>query len=152
MGVYVGMDVQRKRSQVAIGDAAGTQQRNRTLANDPAQLAPILGALPPGTPVAFEAADGWGWLVELLEELELEPHLVHPSRGKAIASARLQERQGGCGHPGPTATGRAVARGLDRAPGDQGSAGAAAPSGQPGPAEHRPEEPGPRRAGRPRHR
>jgi transposase len=51
---------------------------------------PILGALPPGTPVAFEAAYGWGWLVELLEELELEPHLVHPSRCKAIASARLK--------------------------------------------------------------
>jgi transposase len=82
MGVYVGMDVQRKRSQVAIVDAAGTQQRNRNLANDPAQLVPILGALPPGTPVAFEAAYGWGWLVELLEELELEPHLVHPSRAK----------------------------------------------------------------------
>jgi transposase len=105
MGVYVGMDVQRKRSQVAIVDAAGTQQRNRTLANDPAKLAPILGTLPPGTPVAFEAADGWGWLVELLEELELEPHLVHPSRGKAIASARLQERQGRCGHLGPAAAG-----------------------------------------------
>jgi transposase len=51
---------------------------------------PILGALPPGTPVAFEAAYGWGWLVELLEELELEPHLVHPSRCKAIAAARLK--------------------------------------------------------------
>jgi hypothetical protein len=46
--------------------------------------------LPPGTPVAFEAAYGWGWLVELLEELELEPHLVHPSRCKAIAAARLK--------------------------------------------------------------
>jgi transposase len=31
-----------------------------------------------------------GWLVELLEGLELEPHLVHPSRCKAIASARLK--------------------------------------------------------------
>jgi hypothetical protein len=30
-----------------------------------------------------------GWLVELLEELELEPHLVHPSRCRTIASARL---------------------------------------------------------------
>jgi hypothetical protein len=29
--------------------------------------------------------------VELLEELGLEPHLVHPSRCKAIAAARLQE-------------------------------------------------------------
>ena len=90
MDVYVGMDVHRKRSQIAIVDAAGDQLRNRNLANDPAQLVPILGTLPPGTPVAFEAAYGWGWLVDLLEELELEPHLVHPSRCKAIASARLK--------------------------------------------------------------
>jgi transposase len=90
MTVYVGMDVHRKRSQVAIVDDAGVPQRNRNLANDPATLIPVLGALPPGTPVAFEAAYGWGWLVELLEELELEPHLVHPSRCKAIASARLK--------------------------------------------------------------
>jgi transposase len=90
MTVYVGMDVHRKRSQVAIVDEAGAQQRNRNLANDPAKLVPILGVLAPGTPVAFEAAYGWGWLVELLEELGLEPHLVHPSRCKAIASARLK--------------------------------------------------------------
>jgi transposase len=69
-------------------DAAGVQQRNRNVPNDPTKLVPILGTLPPGTPVAFEAAYGWGWLVELLEELE--PHLVHPSRCKAIASARLK--------------------------------------------------------------
>jgi transposase len=88
MNVYVGMDVHRKRSQIAVLDAAGAQQRNRNLPNDPVKLVPILGVLPPGTPVAFEAAYGWGWLVELLEELELEPHLVHPSRCQAIASAR----------------------------------------------------------------
>jgi transposase len=88
MTMYVGMDVHRKRSQVAIVDEAGDQQRNRNVPNDPAKLVPILGALAPGTPVAFEAAYGWGWLVELLEELELEPHLVHPSRCKAIAAAR----------------------------------------------------------------
>ena len=90
MGVYVGMDVHRRRSQIAIVDQAGDQQRNRNLANDPAKLVPFLGVLPPGTPVAFEAAYGWGWLVELLEELELKPHLVHPSRCKAIAAARLK--------------------------------------------------------------
>jgi transposase len=53
------MDVHRKRSQVAIVDDAGAQQRNRNLANDPAKRVPILGELPPGTPVAFEAAYGW---------------------------------------------------------------------------------------------
>ena len=90
MRVYVGMDVHRKRSQVAVVDDTGVPQHNRNVANDPVKLVPILGVLPPGTPVAFEAAYGWGWLVELLEELELEPHLVHPSRCKAIASARLK--------------------------------------------------------------
>jgi len=90
MTVYVGNDVHRKRSQIAVLDAAGDEQRNRNVPNGPVQLVPILGVLAPGTPVAFEAAYGWGWLVELLEELELEPHLVHPSRCKAIASARLK--------------------------------------------------------------
>jgi len=28
----------------------------------------MIGGLPPGTPAAFEAAFGWGWLVELLED------------------------------------------------------------------------------------
>jgi hypothetical protein len=66
MNVCVGMGVHRKGSQIAIVDGAGVQQRNRNLANDPAKLIPVLGVLAPGTPVAFEAASGWGWLVELL--------------------------------------------------------------------------------------
>jgi hypothetical protein len=71
MTVYVGMGVHRKRSQVAIVDEAGDQQRNRNLANDPAQLVPILGALPPGTrwplrrPTAgagwWSCWRSWGW-------------------------------------------------------------------------------------------
>jgi transposase len=46
--------------------------------------------LPAGTPAAFEAAYGTSWLVELLEDYGFAPHLVHPSRCKAIASARLK--------------------------------------------------------------
>jgi transposase len=90
MSVYVGMDVHRKRSQVALLDEHGTQLLNRNLPNDPAELVPVLGTLAPGTPVAFEAAYGWGWLADLLAELDLEPHLVHPTRCKAIAAARLK--------------------------------------------------------------
>jgi transposase len=91
MRVYVGMDVHRKRSQVALVDEHGVQLANRNLANDSAELVALLGRLEAGTPVAFAAAYGWGWLAELLEELQLEPHLVHPSRCKAIASARLKD-------------------------------------------------------------
>ena len=91
MSVYVGMDVHRKRSQVALVDEHGVQLANRNLPNDSAELVAVLGRLAPGTPVAFEAAYGWGWLAELLNELSLEPHLVHPSRCKAIAAARLKD-------------------------------------------------------------
>ena len=91
MSVYVGMDVHRKRSQVALVDEHGVQLANRNLPNDSAELVAVLGRLAPGTPVAFEAAYGWGWLAELLDELSLEPHLVHPSRCKAIAAARLKD-------------------------------------------------------------
>jgi hypothetical protein len=44
MSIYVGMDVHRKRSQVAVLDDTGVQQRNRNVPNDPAQLVPILAA------------------------------------------------------------------------------------------------------------
>jgi transposase len=96
MSVYVGMDVHRKRSQVAIVDQAGAVQRNRNVPNDPAELSTVLGGLPAGTPVAFEAAYGWGWLVELLEGLELEPHLVHPSRSHGDRLGQAEKRQGRC--------------------------------------------------------
>ncbi|MCX5247920.1 hypothetical protein OG895_22360 [Streptomyces sp. NBC_00201] len=49
----------------------------------------VIGDLPIGAPVAFEAAYGWGWLVSPSED-GFEPHLVHPLRCKAIASARLK--------------------------------------------------------------
>jgi hypothetical protein len=43
-----------------------------------------------GTPAAFEACYGTSWLAQLLEDHGFAPHLVHPSRCKAIASARLK--------------------------------------------------------------
>jgi transposase len=51
--------------------------------------------LPAGTPAAFEAAFGWGWLLELLEDYGFEPHMVHPLQCKAIASARLKNDKAG---------------------------------------------------------
>ena len=88
--VYAAMDVHRKRSQLAVLEDGGTQVMNRRVRNRREDLAPLLEVLDPGTPVAFEAAYGWRWLVDLLEELDLEPRLAHPLRCKAIASARLK--------------------------------------------------------------
>jgi transposase len=90
MSVYVGIDVHRKRSQVAVVTGDGTVQLNRNVVNGTEPILKLIGDLPAGTPVAFEAAFGWGWLVELLEDYGFDPHLVHPLRCKAIASARLK--------------------------------------------------------------
>ena len=90
MSVYVGIDVHRKRSQVAVVTEDGTVQLNKNVVNGSEPMLRLIGDLPSGTPVAFEAAFGWGWLAGLLEDYGFEAHLVHPLRCKAIASARLK--------------------------------------------------------------
>jgi len=90
MSVYVGIDVHRKRSQVAVVTEDGQVQLNKNTVNGTEPLLRLIGDLPAGTPVAFEAAFGWSWLADLLEDYGFEAHLVHPLRCKAIASARLK--------------------------------------------------------------
>lgn len=90
MPVYVGIDVHRKRSQIAVVDKSGEVVVNRNVPNGIEPVLAAMGHVPVGTPVAFEAAYGWGWLVELLDDYGFQPHLVHPTRCKAIAAARLK--------------------------------------------------------------
>jgi transposase len=87
---YVGIDVHRRRSQIAVVDQEGTVLVSRNVTNGVDTVLSVIGSLPAGTPVAFEAAYGWGWLVELLDDYGFAPHLVHPLRCTAIASARLK--------------------------------------------------------------
>jgi transposase len=90
MSVYVGIDVHRNRSQVAVIDEGGKVLANRNVPNGVKPVLSVIGGLPAGTPAAYEAAFGWGWLLELLEGYGFEPHMVHPLQCKAIASARLK--------------------------------------------------------------
>src|SRR5258708_40366825 len=90
MSIYVGIDVHRKRSQVAVVTGDGTVELNKNVGNGSEPMLRLIGDLPPGTPVAFEAAFGWGWLAALLEDHGFEAHPVHPLRCNAIASARLK--------------------------------------------------------------
>ena len=60
MSVCVGIDVHRKRSQVAVIDADGEVLANRNVPNGVEPILSVIGGLPAGTPAAFEAAFGWG--------------------------------------------------------------------------------------------
>ena len=92
MSVYVGIDVHRKRSQVAVVTEDGTVQVNRNVPNGVAPILKVIGGLPSGTPVAFEAAYGWGWLVELPGGLRVRPA---PGASVAVQGDRLGPVEGG---------------------------------------------------------
>jgi hypothetical protein len=150
MSVYVGIDVHRKRSQVAVVAEDGKVQLNKNVVNGSEPMLRLIGELPSGTPVAFEAAFGWSWLSDLLEDYGFDAHMVHPLRCKAIASARLKNDKGRRRHFGAAAASGPAARGAAR-PGEGPPAprAAAAPD-QPGPPRHPAVEPDPRGRRRPR--
>ena len=100
------------------------------------------------TPAAFEACYGTSWLVQLLEDYGFDPHLVHPSRCKAIASARFKNDKGRRRDLGTAAAGGPAARSLDCPAAGAGAAGAAAAPGLSGAAADPAAEPDPCHRGR----
>jgi transposase len=80
----------RTADLVAVVDERGAVVKNRNVTNGVETILKVIGECPTHTPVAFEAAFGWGWLAELLDDYGYEPHLVHPTRCKTIATARLK--------------------------------------------------------------
>jgi transposase len=88
--VYVGIDLHRRSSHVAVFDEQGLELLSRRVANDPEVLRAIFAELGGEARVALEAAFGWEWLADLLEAEGIELHLAHPRRTKAIAAARVK--------------------------------------------------------------
>ena len=87
---WVGIDLHRRRSHIAIVDEHGELTESRRIANDRDTFLELLGAAGEGTHVALEATYGWEWLAELLEEAGYDLHLAHPLRTRAIAAARVK--------------------------------------------------------------
>ena len=86
---WVGIDLHRRRSQIAIIDDHGELTLSRRIVNDRETFRELLGD-PEATHVALEATYGWEWLAELLEEAGYDVHLAHPLRTHAIAAARVK--------------------------------------------------------------
>ena len=86
---WVGIDLHRRRSQIAIIDEHGELVLSRRIVNHPETFKELLGD-PDGTQVALEATYGWEWLADVLEQAGYEVHLAHPLRVRAIAAARVK--------------------------------------------------------------
>jgi transposase len=86
----LGWDIHRKFSMVSLREMADdgelrTVERRRLEHVDRPAMRQWLSGLPARTPVAMEAAFGWPWVADLLEELGLEPHLAHPPAVRVLA-------------------------------------------------------------------
>lgn len=86
----LGWDVHRKFSKVSLQEMTAEGQihvveRARLEHRDREAMREWLGRVPAGTPAALEAAFGWPWIADLLEEVGLEPHLGHPPAIKVLA-------------------------------------------------------------------
>ena len=86
---WVGIDLHRRRSQVAIIDEQGELTLQKRIATGREPITELLGE-PESTHVALEATYGWEWLAELLEDTGFDVHLAHPLRTRAIAAARVK--------------------------------------------------------------
>jgi transposase len=86
----VGIDLHKRRSQIAALDERGRKVLSRRIDNDPATFLGLLREIDGESKVALEATYGWEWLADVLEEAGYELHLAHPLRTKAIASARVK--------------------------------------------------------------
>ena len=87
---WVGIDLHRRRSHIAVIDEQGELTVSRRITNDRDTFLELLGEPAGETHVALEATYGWEWLAELLEEAGYDLHLAHPLRTRAIAAARVK--------------------------------------------------------------
>jgi transposase len=90
--LYVGVDLHRKASQVAVVDEQGKLIFNRHVPSQRDDLLRVFGEAGPieSMQVAYEATYGWGWFADLLEDVGIPAHMAHPRANKAIASARVK--------------------------------------------------------------
>lgn len=89
--VYVGVDLHRKSSHVAVLADDGELLASRSIRSRPEEFLRVFGELGPASlEVAFEATYGWGWFADLLADAGIPAHMAHPLATKAISSARVK--------------------------------------------------------------
>jgi transposase len=88
--LHVGVDLHKRRAQVAVVDDEGRLRTNCALACDRDLMRDFFARLGEPAHVGVEATSNWYWFCDLLEEMELPVQLSHPGKTKAIASARIK--------------------------------------------------------------
>lgn len=88
--VYAGIDLHRRFSQIAVVDQEGELLKSDRVDNDLGKFSEFFDGLNRPVEVVIEATGNWFWLLDLLEENNIEATLAHPLKTKAIASAKIK--------------------------------------------------------------
>ena len=87
MRMFVGLDVHKKYTEVAIVDEDGVVTKQERVENEPRQIEEFSNTLSNATMV-LESSSTWYWLYEILSRKH-RVVLSNPAKTKAIASAKL---------------------------------------------------------------
>lgn len=89
--LYVGMDIHKRFSQVAVMDQCGEVMDQRRLNHTPfEELTTYFNQFPKDTQVIMEPTCGWSWLSDCISSLGLEVTLAHPLKVRLIAESRIK--------------------------------------------------------------
>lgn len=89
--IYVGMDIHKRFSQVAVLDESGEVLDQRRLTHTPCEeLRNYFNQFPKDTQVIMEPTCGWNWLSDRISDLGLEVILAHPLKVRLIAESQIK--------------------------------------------------------------
>lgn len=89
--LYVGMDIHKHFSQVAVIDQSGSVIDQRRLNHTPGEeLTDYFNQFPKDTQVIMEPTCGWSWLSDCISSLGLEVILAHPLKVRLIAESQIK--------------------------------------------------------------
>lgn len=88
MRMFVGLDVHKKYTEVAIVDEEGVVEKQGRIENEPRQIEEFSNGLS-NADVVLESSSSWYWLYEILSRRH-RVVLSNPAKTKAIASVKLK--------------------------------------------------------------
>lgn len=87
--VYVGIDLHKRVSQIAVLDErTGEVEQHRVANEESSAWEKVFKPLGDEVEVVLEATGNWMWLADWLQEQGCAVHLAHPSRVRVIAESR----------------------------------------------------------------
>ncbi len=90
---YGGIDLGARSSWLCVVDAKGQKRLDCKMPNDPQRILSHLKRFVPSLQAVVESTFNWYWLVDLLQDHEIEVTLAHPLYLKAIAYAKVKTDQ-----------------------------------------------------------